>query len=322
MRPHLLKYDVSRISPRGGPRFFRVKVNYLALPSISSWHSPERVIYFPLIHMSCSSRRAELAAALQALRASTDRIRYVFEPVELEEYKDPVLGPTYYDSMDAVAAAVATAAEEAERFRVSRDRVKQLVQIYNVYVPWVLSACGARLDTLENSERSSRDATSPEEFLSAAEESVCKISHTLECLAANVDEACTFLGKVGRTKEGAHDAGEIELASTEVIDAASSRRVKAKRTKGIVGGRSTSPQSVSPKAAEATVFFQKQRGAFCGVCALNNMLGRRAISYRESELLADTIWLKSVLLHGCGIHFPAPRLHSRRREFPYDGFME
>ena len=40
------------------------------------------------------------------------------------------------------------------------------------------------------------------------------------------------------------------------------------------------------------------------------------ISYRESELLADTIWLKSVLLHGCGIHFPAPRLHLRQNGFP------
>ena len=29
-----------------------------------------------------------------------------------------------------------------------------------------------------------------------------------------------------------------------------------------------------------------------------------------------------VLDHGCGVHFPAPRLHSSRREFPYDGFID
>jgi hypothetical protein len=281
--------------------------------------------------------------------------------VVMEEYKVAALGPTYYDSAAAVAAAVAVAAEEAARVKVTRAKVEQLVAIYNTYVPWVLDLASQRLGEMEAAVARQRGNGGgaggggagegmqlSASASTAAQQECARIVQMLDCLALNVEEASTFLGKVGRTREGAHDAGEIELASSDVQSAASSRRAKAKRTgkRAGGGGRATSDANAQgggstalaaattaapgataaaaavPQALAATVFFQKQRGAFCGVCALNNMLGWRAVSYREAELLADSIWLKSLLSHGCGIHFPAPRLHSRRREFPYDGFID
>ena len=48
------------------------------------------------------------------------------------------------------------------------------------------------------------------------EEQLGAIVQTLQCLSANVEEARTFLGKMGKTKEGAYDASVTQLASDEV----------------------------------------------------------------------------------------------------------
>ena len=67
MRPHLLKYDVSRISPRGGPRFFRVKVNYLALPSTAVLVGVGRIAASLLCKVEAGCANAERIEANAAL---------------------------------------------------------------------------------------------------------------------------------------------------------------------------------------------------------------------------------------------------------------
>jgi hypothetical protein len=260
-------------------------------------------------------------------RALSERVAESFAAVTLEEYKDLKRGVSYYDTVDEVSAAVQQAEDEAKRYQTAKGRAEHLVTVYNAFVPWVLRICNNRIDDMEETLRTlpARGAAA-EAKARAAEEQLRTIVQTMQCLVANVQEASTFLGKMGKTKEGAHDARVVHLASGSVSDGLTARHTKARRTKGVwsrgqrthSGGEADASQSTAPDS----VFFQKQRGAFCGVCAMNNMLGRRAVSYRESELLADSIWLRSVLADGCGVQFPAPRLYSRRREFPFDGFID
>jgi hypothetical protein len=274
-----------------------------------------------------TAARKQASEMVSVARSISQRVQDSFAAVTLEEYKDINKGPTYYDTVDEVCAAVQQAEDEAKRFDTARERTQNLVTVYNTFVPWVLRICNKRIDEVEGTLRSlpARGAAA-EAKASAAEEQLRTIVQTVQCLAANVQEASTFLGKMGKTKEGAHDARVVDLASDSVSDGLTARHTKARRTKGIMSSNQRTHSGSEIEALESTpsdaVFFQKQRGAFCGVCAMNNMLGRRAVSYRESELLADSIWLRSVLADGCGVHFPASRLHSRRREFPFDGFID
>lgn len=270
-----------------------------------------------------AAQLSEQIVSARALASTFDG----FAAVTLEEYKDVAKGPTYYDTEDAVSAAVEQAEDEAKRFQAARDRAEHLFGVYNAFVPWVLRICTKRINEVEETLRIAARSSNVEAKASEAAAELSTIIQTMQCLAANVEEASTFLGKMGKTKEGAHDAGVVELASDSVADGLLARHTKARRTKGVssAGQRTHSGselEAMEVLTASDSVFFQKQRGAFCGVCAMNNMLGRRAVSYRESELLADSIWLRSVLSDGCGVHFPAPRLYSKRREFPFDGFID
>ena len=255
--------------------------------------------------MPTAANRAACSELIGVTRALSAQVQESFSPVTLEEYKDLKRGPTYYDTVDEVSAAVQQAEDEAKRYQTAKARAEHLVVVYNAFVPWVLKICNKRIDEVE------KDGAMKAQ---AAEEQLRTIVQTMQCLAANVQEASTFLGKMGKTKEGAHDARVVDLASDSVSDGLTARHTKARRTKGVwsKGQRTHSGSEMEGASQSSTadaVFFQKQQGAFCGVCAMNNMLGRRAVSYRESELLADSIWLRSVLADGCGVQFPAPRLY-------------
>jgi hypothetical protein len=164
-------------------------------------------------------------ATVETIRGSAERIERMFDPVAVEEHKDAAAGPTYYDSADAVAAALATATEEAERYALSREKVGQLIRIYNAYVPWVLRACRARTTEVEQTVLHAHGGggSANAAVVSQAQEDLGKITHTVGCLGANVEEACTFLGKVGRTKEGAHDAGARYRTRTAATPSVSAR---------------------------------------------------------------------------------------------------
>ena len=275
---------------------------------------------------SPSARAAKLSQLVGVARSSASHVDGIFDAVTLQDYKDVATGPTYYDTADEVDEAVAQAEEEDNRFDIAKERAEQLIAVYNAFVPWVLRMCNKRIDDLEESVHGQRRGSVGAAQAAEDEEQLGAIVQTLQCLSANVEEARTFLGKMGKTKEGAYDASVTQLASDEVSGGLAPRHTKARKTKGIftAGQRTHSGSEIEALESQndEAVFFQKQRGAFCGVCSLNNMLGRRAVSYREAELLADSVWLQSVLSEGCGVHFAAPRLCSRRREFPFDGFID
>eukprot|EP01052_Picozoa_sp_SAG31_P005666 SAG31_NODE_252_length_19068_cov_18.307713_5_plen_763_part_00 len=276
----------------------------------------------PALDPLIQSKMALLEVDVATATANCDRIEQSFDAVTLGVYKSS-RGTTYYDTAAELEEAQQTAATNLARIQHAADGTSKLLDMYNSFVPWVLKKCRSRIQEI-NKLIEALDATAAADSLDLAREQAADIIRALQCLDANVREAQTFLGKVGKTEEGAHDAGEVELAGADMIEAATARWSKQKRTRpGTERQKQTNRRSGStPRLCDDKAFFQRQRGAFCGVCAINNMMGRRELSYRQAELLADSIWLRSVLSHGCGVHFPAPRLHSRRREFPYDGFID
>eukprot|EP01051_Picozoa_sp_SAG22_P007624 SAG22_NODE_542_length_9294_cov_156.554649_12_plen_811_part_00 len=272
-----------------------------------------------------------LAADIDSASAACERVESAFSAVALGVYKSSK-GTAYYDTAAEVEQAQQHAATHMKRVQVAAEGTSKLLSMYNAFVPWVLEQCRGRIQELSKlvaDTRTGRGGKAAASAVRKAREQSADIVRAIQCLEANVNEARTFLGKVGKTEEGAHDAADVELAGADMIEASTARRSKQKRA--LAGGQPRSGAAAAgrrsavesqPRLCDDKVFFQRQRGAFCGVCALNNMLGRREISYRQAELLADSIWLRSVLSHGCGVHFPAPRLHSRRREFPFDGFID
>ena len=256
--------------------------------------------------------------------AALERVEKAFDAVALGVYKASK-GMVYYDSAAEVEEAKKAAAAHLVRVQHAAEGASKLLSMYNAFVPWVLKKCRGRLQDIEKLIQATegRGGKAAAATLNMAREQAADIGRAVQCLEANVDEARTFLGKVGKTEEGAHDSGFVELVGADMIEAATARRSKQKRARAGSQRRHQKAKQLEPvRQRDDKIFFQRQRGAFCGVCAMNNMLGRREISYRQSELLADSIWLRSVLSHGCGVHFPAPRLHSRRREFPFDGFID
>ena len=159
-------------------------------------------------------------------RALSARVLESFAAVTLEEYKDLKRGPTYYDTVDEVSAAVQQAEDEAKRYQTAKGRAEHLVAVYNAFVPWVLRICNNRIDDVEETLRTlPARGVAAQAKASAAEEQLRTIVQTVQCLAANVQEASSFLGKMGKTKEGAHDApGAAAAAGSAAGPAATSHQ--------------------------------------------------------------------------------------------------
>eukprot|EP00735_Rhodelphis_limneticus_P001860 TRINITY_DN12567_c0_g1::TRINITY_DN12567_c0_g1_i1::g.2732::m.2732 TRINITY_DN12567_c0_g1::TRINITY_DN12567_c0_g1_i1::g.2732 ORF type:complete len:581 (+),score=41.37,MBD/PF01429.14/8.3e-05 TRINITY_DN12567_c0_g1_i1:145-1887(+) len=154
----------------------------------------------------------------------------------------------------------------------------------------------------------------------------------LSCLSENISEARKGLGKFGRSYEYETDAcsnvvpveffslNSSPLHTSPVSDCSSTSPSRCSKS-GRTSPSGPSTPTILP-VATSSFFFQKQRAAYCAVCALNHILGLQMFTYREAELLSDIFYAKALASPDCLTQFiPAPRLVSKRRDFPCDGFL-
>eukprot|EP00736_Rhodelphis_marinus_P009486 Rmarinus@m.11969 len=137
----------------------------------------------------------------------------------------------------------------------------------------------------------------------------------LSCLEDNILEAKRGLGKFGRSYERKSDIRPMQIGG-EISE-------QDTGTDGAENGNRSGKEGSDPTDGHKfTLFFQQQRAAYCAICALNHLFGACVFSYREAELLADVFHARTLMSPECLTQrITAPRLVSKRRDFPCDGFL-